>query len=65
MEQRMAANAATAAAAIHAAAANDHRSKPEAHKAVKKSPHIMAWFSIYINKKRLLYVLLGLQLIFV
>lgn len=38
MEQRMAASAATAAAAIHAAAANDHRSKPEAHKAVYEKP---------------------------
>ena len=45
----MAASAATAAAAFHAAAANDDRSKTEAHKAVKKSPHIikMAWLSIY------------------
>lgn len=44
MEQRMAASAATAAAAIHAAAANDHRSKPEAHKAVKPSYHGMVLY---------------------
>lgn len=51
MEQRMAASAATAAAVLHAAAANDHRSKPEAQgRQEKPSYHGMV---LYINKKLL------------